>query len=458
MPAVKSTRRTFLKRTAQVAGGATVPLILPKPCSGVPASERLRVGCIGIGGRGTYVGNNACSLGEKVACADVDRQHAERFAGDGPCEIYSDYRRLLDRKDIDVVTIGTPDHWHTRILIDAVKAGKDVYCEKPLTLTIDEGKKICQAVKETKRIVQVGTQQRSSSQFLMAIALAHSGRLGDVLTATCEIPPGRSKGPFPTAKTPVYLDWDVWLGQCPKVPYTPERCHGSFRSWLEYSGGIVTDWGAHQVDIGLWALGFDRSGPVASEGVGNFPSIPDDVNIVDHFAGKHVLPNAYNTAIEFDATHTFENGSKLILTHRGRNGVMIEGDKGRIYVNRGRLTGKPVEDLTKAERDQLADATVKLYRKKIDPFDVQTEGTNSGIDRASMEHMKNFFACVKDRSKPISDVFTHHRSVSLCHLSNISMLLRRKLAWDPNKEDFVGDQQASSLVSRPQRAPYTIEV
>ncbi len=163
-----------------------------------PASERLRIGCIGVGGRGTLVGNTACRLGEKIACADVNRQHAERFAGSDSCTIYTDYRELLDRKDIDVVTIGTPDHWHTKIAIDAVKAGKDVYCEKPLTLTIDEGKKLCQAVKETGRIVQVGTQQRSSAQFLLAVAIAQSGRLGKTIKATCYIgsgtqPAGRSR-------------------------------------------------------------------------------------------------------------------------------------------------------------------------------------------------------------------------------------------------------------------------
>ena len=230
-------RRQFLKRSLALAGSAALPVFWARRGeSGEAANERLRIGCIGVGGRGTLVGNTACRLGEKIAAADVDRQRAERFAG-GQATAYTDYRELLQRQDIDVVTVGTPDHWHTRIVIDAVKAGKDVYSEKPLTLTIDEGKKLCQAVRETGRVVQVGTQQRSSAQFLMAVAIAQSGRLGKVLTATCYIGGGPTGGPFPTADPPPHLNWDAWLGQCPVVPYTPQRCHGAFRWWLEYSGG-----------------------------------------------------------------------------------------------------------------------------------------------------------------------------------------------------------------------------
>ena len=172
-------------------------------------------GCIGVGGRGSYIGNLACQLGDRVAAADVDQTRAENFAGGGPCVAYADYRRLLDRNDVHVVTIGTPDHWHTKIAIDAMKAGKDVFCEKPLTLTIDEGKKLCEVVRATKRILQVGTQQRSSAQFLLAVAIAQSGRLGKRIKATCGIGGGPGSGVFPTADPPRHLDWDAWLGQCP---------------------------------------------------------------------------------------------------------------------------------------------------------------------------------------------------------------------------------------------------
>ncbi len=453
-------RREFLKRSLLLTGGAAVPLVWTRrPHAAELANERLRVGCIGVGGRGTLVGNTACRLGEKVACADVDRLRAERFAGDDPCAAYTDYRELLDRQDVDLVTVGTPDHWHTRIVIDAVKAGKDVYSEKPLTLTIDEGKKLCRAVEETGRVVQVGTQQRSSPQFLRAVALAQSGRLGKVLKATCYLGAGPTGGPFPTADPPPHLNWDVWLGQCPKVPYTPQRCRGSFRWWLEYSGGKLTDWGAHHLDIAQWALGYDRSGPVEIEGRGQFPMMPDDCDPVAFFAGRTTIRNGFNTATQFEVTLTFACGSSLVATHGPGNGILIEGEKGRIYVNRARLSGKPVEDLTQADRQWLAEETVRLYKgKSIDPSAVTTDARNTGRDRATVEHMRNLFACIRDRSQPVSDVFTHHRAVSSCHLANLGMLLRRKLRWDPEAEDFIADAQASALVARPQREPYAIEV
>jgi predicted dehydrogenase len=404
------------------------------------------------------VGNTACQLGEKIACADVNLQHAERFAGDDACAVYGDYRKLLDRQDIDLVTIGTPDHWHTKIAIDAVMAGKDVYCEKPLTLTIDEGKKLCQAVRETGQVIQVGTQQRSSAQFLLAVAVVQSGMLGKRVKATCFIGAAPTGGPFPTENPPRHLNWDAWLGQCPSVPFTPQRCYGSFRWWLEYSGGKLTDWGAHHLDIAQWALGFDKSGPVSIEGHGDLPFIGDDFDPVAFFAGEAKLPNGFNTATDFEVTLKFPNGSSMVVVPGPGNGILFEGEKGRIYVNRARLSGKPIEELTKNDRDRLGDAVVRLYGgRSIDPFSVTTDAANTGRDQATVQHMRNLFDCIKDRSQPVSDVFTHHRAVSSCHLCNIAMLLRRRLRWNPSKQDFEGDEQASALVARPQRKPYAIE-
>lgn len=461
MSPTNTSRRRFLKHIGQFAAvGMAAPHVWARAAETSP-NERLGVGCIGVGGRGSYVGKFACELGNKIASADVDRTRAERFAGSGPCVAYTDYRNLLDRKDIDVVTIGTPDHWHTRIAIDAMKAGKDVYSEKPLTLTIDEGKKLCQVARQTKRVLQVGTQQRSSAQFLMAVAIAQSGRLGKRIKVTCGIGGGPSSKPFPTAEPPSHLDWNTWLGQCPVVPYTPQRCHGSFRWWLEYSGGKLTDWGAHHLDIAQWALGYDLSGPVEAEGHGEFPNFPEDVDPVDFFAGRAKLPNGFNTATTFEATLTFENGSSIVACpNKGfGNGILMEGEEGRIMVNRARITGKPIEDLTAADRARFADEVVRLYKgRSIDPDSIATSGTNSGRDQATPDHMANFFAAVRDRQQPVSDVFTHHRSVSSCHLCNIAMLLRRRLKWDPRKEDFIDDEQASGLVSRPQREPYSITV
>ncbi len=458
-------RRDFLKTTA---GIAAAPYILTSSCARAEESknDRLRVGCIGVGGRGAYVGNIACQLGQKIACADVNRRHAERFAGaGGKCAVYKDYRKLLDRKDIDVVVIGTPDHWHTKIVIDAVKAGKDVYCEKPLTLTIDEGKKLCEAVKQTGRVVQVGTQQRSSGQFLTAVAIARSGRLGKKLRATCSLGSYEKycqRGPFKVQAPPAELDWDFWLGQTPKVPYCKERCSGLFRLWLEYSGGQVTDWGAHHMDIVLWALGGEHTGVVEAEGKGDFlQGLPEDVNIVDFLHGKVRIPpryNCYNVAWAFDCNLSLPNGNSINLV-TGNNEMIIEGEKGRIRVNRGGLTGKPIEELTQADRDWLAEEVVRLYKgKTIDPFRITTNPSNSGVDEAATpDHMRNLFACVRDRSQPASDVFTHCNSVNACHLANIAMLLKRKVRFDPNKREFIGDAEANQLLSRPQREPYTIE-
>ncbi|MGE3243003.1 MAG: Gfo/Idh/MocA family oxidoreductase [Pirellulales bacterium] len=451
-------RRSFLQQTALAAGSfAFAGLSSRRSKAAEAASDRIRVGCIGVGGRGTYVGNIACGIGEKVACADVDRTHAEAFAAGGPCAVYGDYREILDRQDIDLVTVGTPDHWHAKILIDAVKSGKDVYCEKPMTLTIDEGKKICEAVRRTGRIVQVGTQQRSSGQFLMAVAMAQSGRLGKVLKARCSIGGGVTGGPFATATPPSHLNWNAWLGQSPLVDYTPERCHGSFRGWLEYAGGIITDWGAHHVDIAQWALGCENTGPIECEGQGVYPVIPENFDMVEFFAGRAKLPNSFNTVTTFEVTHRFANGSTLTVAPGPDNGVLIEGEKGRIFVNRGRLNGKPVEALTDDDRQELATAIGRLYRgKPIDPFEVATDDTYTGYDRASANQVQNLIDCIRDRGTPVSDVFTHHRAVSTCHLTNITMLLRRKLQWNPDKEDFIGDPQASALVARPQRSPFEV--
>ncbi len=437
-------RREFLTSTAALATGLAVPLYVGARRAGAEAAnEKLGVGSIGTGGRGSGIGHDAGGRGNMIACADVDRSHAERFAAryQGKCKTYEDYRALLDRKDIDVVTIGTPDHWHTKIAIEAMLAGKDVYCEKPLTLTIDEGKLICQTVEKTKRVFQVGTQQRSGRQFLQAVAYARSGRLGKPLKATCSIGGTPSGGPFDTGEPPEGLDWDFWLGQCPVVPYTRQRCHGSFRWWLEYSGGKLTDWGAHHVDIAQWGLGFESSGPVEIEGEGEFPNIPEDFDPVAFFAGKVKLPNGYNTATKFHIDLKFSDDALMHVQHGPDNGILFEGSEGRIFVNRRRLTGKPIEELTGADKEWLDEECQKLYK-----------------GRKPTGHMQNFFDCVKERAEPVSDVFSHHRELSSCHMCNLAMLLKRKLRWDPKKEEFIGDEVANALLSRPQRAPYQIKV
>ncbi len=444
MPTTDANRRDFLKTAAVVTAGVTAPYVWTRQSARAQAAnDRLGVASIGVGGRGSGIGHDAGRRGNMVACADIDRSHAERFASkyDGKCEVFADYRKVLDRKDVDIVTIGTPDHWHVKIAIEAMQAGKDVYCEKPLTLTIEEGKQICQVVRETGRVFQVGTQQRSDHRFLLAIAIARSGMLGGTLKATCSIGGAPSGGPFATSDPPEGLDWDTWLGQCPVVPYTRERCHSSFRWWLEYSGGKLTDWGAHHVDIAQWGLKKEGTGPIEIEGQGQFPNIPDDFDPVAFFAGEQTIPNGFNTATQFGIDLRFADDSLIHVQHGPDNGIWFEGDQGRIFVNRGKITGKPLDELTEADKIRLNEDIVELYK---------------GKDRRG--HMQNFFDCVADRGEPVSDVYSHHRELTSCHLCNIAMLLKRKLRWDPEKEDFIGDQQASALVGRPRREPYTIDV
>ena len=421
----KSTRRGFLKTTAGIAAaGAAAPYFWSSSCAKAQSkNDRPSIALIGCGGMGSGDARRAGGHGNLVACCDVDRKHAEGFAK-GKLKIYGDFRKMLDDKSIEVVVIGTPDHWHTAPAIRAVRMGKDVYCEKPLTLTIDEGKQICKAVKETKRVFQVGTQQRSGGQFQRAVAYARSGRLGKNLTATCYIGAGPRGGPFKEENPPAHLNWDFWLGQAPKVPYIKERCHRQFRWWLEYSGGKLTDWGAHHVDIAQWGIGGEKTGPIEIEGNGVFDT----------------RKNCYNTAQTFKCTLKFANGSTIIVTDGPGNGILFQGDKEKIFVNRGRgPKGKPFEKMSKADRDWLGGEVAKLYG-----------GNKSG------GHMGNFFNCTKDRKDPISDVYSHHRAVSSCHMCNIAMKLGRKLKWDPVKEDFIGDADASAMVTRVQRPEYSI--
>ena len=422
-----SSRRSFLAASGALA---VAPYVFQKTTSAednVSANDKLGVGCIGLGGRGSAIARQALKLGAPVITCDVDKNRAEGFAKGAANNVpaVQDYRHVLENKDVDIVTIGTPDHWHSKIAIDAMRAGKDVYCEKPLTLTIDEGIKICDVVKETGRVFQVGTQQRSEygGAFLQAVAICHLGWLGDNLQALSSVGTARQGGPFTPSESPANLDWNMWLGQAPDTEYIKERTHYQFRWWLEYSGGQVTDWGVHHTDIAMWALGLHNTGPVSIEGKGTFDK----------------RPNCYNVAHTFDTTMKFKNGSSINLTS-GKNELIIEGSKGKLRVNRGGITGQIVDQLKadKSLQEQLNAKIEEVYRGKVTP------------------HMVNFFNCVKSRKLPISDVFTHHRSVSVCHLANIAMQLDRKLEFDPDAQKFRGDDEANAMISRKQRKGFEI--
>ena len=441
----QSTRRRFLQGTA---AAAVTPYIFTG--SAAPAQEekskskndRPVMGCIGTGSRWGQVGKNAMAFADCVAVCDVDKNHTARAQkavmnrqGKEP-KAYDDYQKLLERKDIDVITIVTPDHWHTKIAIDAMRAGKDVYCEKPLTLTVDEGKQIIKVLKETKRVFQVGTQQRSEMglRFLKAVAIAKAGRLGKIKRVECSIGGAPKSGPLKKEQAPSHLDWEKWLGQAPLVDYIKRRCHYEFRWWYEYSGGKMTDWGAHHVDIAQWAIGMDHTGPTSVKGVMAKHPVP-------YKAGYPTKDNEYNTAHEFQVQCMFPNGVEMVIRHDKRNGIVIDGEDGIIYVGRRKLEGTPVTEL---KDDPLPeDALKKLYKGK-------TPGGGNA-------HMRNFFECLRTREQPISDVYTHHRAVTTCHLANIAIRLNRELKWDAKKEQIVGDDEANKWLKRKQRKGYEIK-
>lgn len=425
MTKLSVTRRNFVKAGAGLfAAGALGPqwftqsIVQAREPRG--ANDRLVFGAIGVGPQGMGVTGRAAQFGDIVAVCDVDRNRAEEAKNNfgGKSEIYDDYRKLLDRKDVEAVTIGTPDHWHTAIAIAALRSGRDVYCEKPLTLTIDEGKLLVKTVQETGRVLQVGTQQRSDARFRLACELVRNGRIGKLQKITVTLPDSvAAGGPFETKPVPPNLNWDMWLGQAPLVDYCPERTHFTFRWWYEYSGGVMTDWGAHHMDIAHWGMGIENSGPLSIDGKAVMPNIP----------------NGYNTPKQFTVDYLYP-GDVQVHVNIGDNGVLFEGDKSRVYVNRGRITGKPVEEL---DENPLPIDAIKLH--------------------ASDDHMGDFVNSVRTRSQPVSDVVSQHRSVSACHLANISMRLGRKLNWDAAKEQFVDDSEANAMLSRPQREPYRIE-
>ena len=352
----KANRRQFVQTMAAASSAAVLGTSVTRAVADLSPNERPVFATIGLRNQGWSITSKSFKFADFAALVDVDEnvlganvektQNAQKRKPDG----YKDYRKVLDRKDIDAVMIATPDHWHTKIAVEAMYAGKDVYCEKPLTLTIDEGKLIERVVKETGRVFQVGTMQRSESaqRFLQAVALVNHGRIGTVQKVTCGIN-GMSASPvIPVADVPKELDWELWLGPAPKVDYRalPEmrkgygggvplysNCHYAFRNWHEYSGGKLTDWGAHHVDIASWALGASDTGPSRVK--------PLEFTLpVEYKDGNPVVHDQYNAATKFKIQVDMPNDVEMIITSEGDNGILFEGTKGRFFVNRGKIVGK----------------------------------------------------------------------------------------------------------------------
>ncbi|MEQ8208531.1 MAG: Gfo/Idh/MocA family oxidoreductase [Lacipirellulaceae bacterium] len=448
-------RRDFLKTTLAGAAAAATPYAFTSMARADHHEEKKAdkqlIGVIGCGGMAQGNINTVKDLVTVAAACDVDSGRAEKMSnqwGGGKARITEDYRWMLDNKDIKLIHIGTPDHWHTKPLIEAMKAGKDVYCEKPLTLTIDEGKLIRKVQKETGSIVQVGTQQRSTFHlFVKAMAIVNEGRLGKIKRVQAAIGGAPASPAIPVAEPPSNLNWDRWLGPAPLVDYRSRprentrpnsNCHYEFRWWYQYSGGKLTDWGAHHVDIANWALKLNgqTEGPESISGTAKHP--------VEFVNGVPLESDRYNTATAFNFTVKYPGGTEMIIRHDTDNGVLIEGDKGRIFVSRGKLAGKPVEDLK--ENPLPEDALSKVYK---------------GMPMEQNErraHWLNFLHCVKQRKDPISDVHTHMDGLNLCHLAGIAARLGRELKWDAANEQIVGDELANSMLARPYREGYEIEM
>lgn len=436
MPRNPSLRRHFLSDSALFGMGVGFGIQTPKAVAtsiselhSNSANERLGIGVIGLRYQGSVIAHKAQLYGDIVAVCDVDKNVCDQGkAAFGSTPIgFEDYRDLLARKNVDVVTIGTPDHWHTKMVIDACRAGKDVYCEKPLTLTVEEGQQLVRVVKETGRVVQVGSWQRSDDRFRLAVEMVRSGRIGKLKTVEVVLGKNATSHAFTPSKPPKHLNWELWQGQTPNVPYIEERTHYTFRWWYEYSGGQMTDWGAHHLDIAQWAI---NDYPIGISSTATFPEVE----------------NGFNVATDFEVSYEYAKGVNMTVKDSGENGILFTGDSGRIFVNRGKITGLPVEELS----------TRPLPRESWKSYDFDNLQRPARVGKldAIINHMGNFFDCVQSRRLPISDVQNQHRTVSTCHLGNISMRLGRTLQWDPKTERFVNDVEANNWLRREQRTGY----
>ena len=426
-------RRHFLKAAAAAAAAPTIVPATVFAKQGQPApSDKVVVGSIGTGDLGRRHHLEHMLLPnpriEMAAVCDVDRKHRELAAqlvldkANRRVDIYKDFRQLCDRQDIDAVLIAVPDHWHALIAIYAMESGKDVYCEKPLTLTIDEGKQMVATARRYGTVLQTGSQQRSNARFCLACELVRNGKIGKLARVDTHIGDIDSGQWQPATTPPPELDWNFWLGPAPYADYSPNRCHYQFRWFSDYSGGKMTDWGAHHNDIAQWGIGADGSGPVKVKGTGKY-----------HENGPHDVPGG------FDVQYTYAGGVELHCHSGGENGIKFTGSDGWVFVSRGRI------------ELQLGDKNWKKYEDITKEFNPDSFATKL---YKSQHHHNNWLDCIQSRERPICDVEIGHRSVTVCHLGNLAIKLGRELNWDPDKEQFVGDEQANLLSSKPKRAPW----
>jgi len=429
----KISRRAFLGSGIAAAG---LPMLVPGrvlgKSGGVAPSNRVAMGGIGLGGQGT--GNMRGFLGRRevqfVAVCDVDRNHRlnakkmidARYKNED-CADYNDFRELLARGDLDAVSIAVPDHWHSIPAIEAARAGLDIYAEKPLSLTIVEGRAMCDAVERHGVIWQTGSWQRSQEHFRQACEIVRNGWIGKVHTVKVGLPTGPTCEPQPEMPIPEGFDYDFWLGPAPYEPYTEKRCHWNFRWILDYSGGQLTDWAAHHCDIANWGMGTEYTGPVSVEGQGDYPK-----------------DGLYNAAVDYhfycqyapEASPGAPDGFVMDVSNKNRGGALWEGEDGWVWVDRGGIDAEPKS----------------LLQRRAGPNDLQLY--------KSRDHIQNFLECRKTRSTTITPIEVAHRAISIAHLGNIAMRLGRKIEWDPEKEVILDDLEAMRMLVRTMRGEWHI--
>lgn len=415
-------RRKFLRDSATLlAGSFAVPYFVRGTAFG--ANDRVQTAHIGVRNQGSS--NLRGLINQAVAVCDVDQEVLAKAVKQveqtgRECLAFSDYRRLLERKDVDAVVISTPDHWHASMTIHACQAGKDVYCEKPLTLTIREGRQMVDAARKYERVVQTGSQQRSDANFRRACELVRAGRLGKLRQVLAGIPaPNHPGAPVPDSDPPPELDYDFWLGPAPARVYNANRVHYNFRFFRDYSGGQMTNFGAHHIDIAHWGMGCDDRGPISIRGEGTF-----------HPQRWHEVTETCRVVYEYP-----DNVEMIVGQGQADipEGTTFIGERGRIHVTRGKLTASD-ESLLK---EPLESDSPRLY--------------------VSDNHHKDFLDCIRSRKLPICDVAIGHRTATACHLANIAIQLGRPLRWDAVKEEFPGDAEANALLQRPYRKPWNLE-
>lgn len=427
----KMQRRRFLKNsTCAAAGIISAPYILSS-CSNAP-SKQITLGMIGVGGHGISWNMSAFLKFEDVrilAVCDVDpkrKDEAKRIVDEKyqnqDCATYSDFRDVLAREDIDAVMISTPDHWHVPISILAAQAGKDVICEKP-TLTIAEGRILCDVMKKNNTVYQTSIEDRAMPTYHRMAELVRNGYIGDLENIIIRIPDASVVKLHPasteTQAVPKGFDYEMWLGPAPFAPYSPGRCHFNFRWISEYSGGMLTDWGAHYVDTAQWANGTDHSGPISVEGKGKAEFMSGDI---------------YNTANIFDLMYQYKNGVSMQVVTGGMS-IGFKGTEGWIQ-----CLGW--------------DGDVEASKKSI--MEAEIKKNDIHLYTAESEH-RNFIDCVKSRKETYVSAEVGHRTATALHMGAIAMQLDKKVNWDPEKEAFINDDEANALRSRESRDPWKME-